>query len=173
MGRLRVFQSIKGSPPRMRGASMLEARHWSGARITPAHAGSICKSHPTPSNLRDHPRACGEHVGSTWVYVPTLGSPPRMRGASGRTPKVSNWNRITPAHAGSIPTQRAIGCRQRDHPRACGEHSCSLPNTPMTLGSPPRMRGAWNVVAGATQDCGITPAHAGSMQRSSACNRSA
>jgi len=41
MGRLRVFQSIKGSPPRMRGAFSAVNKVKPINRITPAHAGSM------------------------------------------------------------------------------------------------------------------------------------
>jgi len=71
--------------------------------------------------------------------------------------------RITPAHAGSIHCHRDTGGNSEDHPRACGEHSCSGPHSVWLSGSPPRMRGAYLSAYLANTDSRITPAHAGSM----------
>jgi len=131
-----------GSPPRMRGALLnAGAKLWM-RRITPAHAGSI-NHEPRHSMLpRDHPRACGEHRCGMDICLPHKGSPPRMRGALPEQRPGVGYIGITPAHAGSINPPRASATRERDHPRACGEH-CSLRRIVLfDLGSPPRMRGA-------------------------------
>ena len=112
-------------------------------RITPAHAGSIMEGSEVWAAEGDHPRACGEHIGDTWTYVPKAGSPPRMRGAFARNARFKMPNGITPAHAGSISLP---------------------PSAPLWMAvSPPRMRGAFPLLKGKTELTGITPAHAGSI----------
>jgi len=55
--------------------------------------------------------------------------------------------RITPAHAGSIALLAGTEKLERDHPRACGEHITVIWDDDWDRGSPPRMRGAFNVNA--------------------------
>ena len=53
-----------GSSPRMRGSQAHKERSYHRPGIIPAHAG-LTPSHDISSPLgRDHPRACGAHVGS-------------------------------------------------------------------------------------------------------------
>ena len=89
-----------GSSPRMRGSHRLIRRSAWAEGIIPAHAGlTFC-----PGNLclerRDHPRACGAHLQSSFVLTSFLGSSPRMRGSL----EVFGFSRndvgIIPAHAG-------------------------------------------------------------------------
>jgi len=98
----------KGSPPRMRGASPLRSkmRRWQG--ITPAHAGSIKATGSHGLEVRDHPRACGEHRTTGAVCPKVTGSPPRMRGALPALEGITLPLRITPAHAGSIKGMKSI-----------------------------------------------------------------
>jgi len=70
---------------------------------------------------------------------------------------------ITPAHAGSIVSFSSPQFYPQDHPRACGEHQMNRLFYQMTLGSPPRMRGALHHYRIARRSVGITPAHAGSI----------
>jgi len=73
-----------GSPPRMRGALASRIGPANTLRITPAHAGSMLASTLFYMVLRDHPRACGEHLVVPERHKSGRGSPPRMRGAFGR-----------------------------------------------------------------------------------------
>ncbi len=163
-GNFRLY-GIKGSPPRMRGASSGIVGNDRANRITPAHAGSINTWSGGQRQHRDHPRACGEH---------SLG----YRKTDARL-------RITPAHAGSIRPRIAGWRSLRDHPRACGEHEHRFVRRCGRRGSPPRMRGAFTNIQGLTVEMGspprmrgalcsrsilrshnrITPAHAGSIVR--------
>ncbi len=51
----------QGSPPRMRGAYVVNGIYLDKSRITPAHAGSIKIEFQKRGAIQDHPRACGEH----------------------------------------------------------------------------------------------------------------
>ena len=92
--------AYEGSPPRMRG----KANYGKGERftqgITPAHAGKSAKSSERRTDVKDHPRACGEKLHPLRAVFLGWGSPPRMRGKAFVMPAVSLHLGITPAHAG-------------------------------------------------------------------------
>ena len=58
-----------------------------------------------------------------------------------------------------------VGTVQEDHPRACGENRCRIQPPPLSLGSPPRMRGKLHPRLTVSEPTGITPAHAGKTSR--------
>ena len=69
-----------GSSPRMRGTPAWFQPRAVLLRFIPAHAGN---TEASPTRQRDgsvHPRACGEHRGSSSVEPTLYGSSPRMRG---------------------------------------------------------------------------------------------
>ena len=91
-------------------------------RIIPAHAGNTGIMQIDSGYFGDHPRACGEHV-STSFFQPSLpGSSPRMRGTPNQPPIPAKKPGIIPAHAGNTEHHATIGWFHGDHPRACGEH---------------------------------------------------
>ena len=90
------------------------------------------------------------------------GSSPRMRGALKDLVCPGLGTRIIPAHAGSTYENTRPRLPDRDHPRACGEHSNNLANNIFQSGSSPRMRGARSPWPRAYTVCRIIPAHAGS-----------
>ena len=49
-------------------------------RITPAYAGKRPGLLLPSSNVKDHPRVCGEKYDTYHPHMHMLGSPPRMRG---------------------------------------------------------------------------------------------
>ena len=49
----------------------------------------------------------------------------------------------------------------RDHPRRCGENSIATNPPPVSLGSPPQVRGKRTVTSALIAITGITPAGAG------------
>ena len=111
-----------GSSPRMRGTPLDYRRERCEQRIIPAHAGNTCKSHPARTGSRDHPRACGEHPGTSSISWAGGGSSPRMRGTLGPPQRVRRRQGIIPAHAGNTRDSTPSARSARDHPRACGEH---------------------------------------------------
>ena len=52
----------------------------------------------------------------------------------------------------------------RDHPRVCGEHPTTRPNTSTSLGSSPRMRGTRSGGSSVSSLIGIIPAYAGNTR---------
>ena len=54
------FSSVAGSPPRVRGAALANAKMDDVVRITPACAGSRGLPKSITPVFRDHPRVCGE-----------------------------------------------------------------------------------------------------------------
>ena len=73
----------QGSSPRMRGTRRRSRRVRGVVGIIPAHAGNTTLIVRLIQCMRDHPRACGEHVSSVVSMVCMEGSSPRMRGTPG------------------------------------------------------------------------------------------
>ena len=68
---------------------------------------------------------------------------------------------IIPAHAGNTFGHVITDSLNRDHPRACGEHTMCLTDIDQELGSSPRMRGTLFWFRLTIIGTGIIPAHAG------------
>ena len=72
------------------------------------------------------------------------------------------WStRITPAYAGKSRPHPWWRRPEWDHPRVCGEKRTAVFGLPLTLGSPPRMRGKGRVPPSNGGGQRITPAYAG------------
>ena len=93
------------------------------------------------------------------------GSPPRMRGKEILHGDRSAPKGITPAYAGKRRGKRQQEEHPWDHPRVCGEKKMWKRPLPVTLGSPPRMRGKVCGRFEAAAPAGITPAYAGKSWR--------
>ena len=59
---LNGFDAARGSSPRMRGTREIRRLRHVQRGIIPAHAGNTNVGIITANILRDHPRACGEHL---------------------------------------------------------------------------------------------------------------
>ena len=151
----------KGSSPRMRGTPALYAMYVIGTGIIPAHAGNTTCPRPENPLSRDHPRACGEHVHGPMDGVRLDGSSPRMRGTLRAVACVCVVGGIIPAHAGNTRPAPTPTTSQRDHPRACGEHTVNCSVSDALPGSSPRMRGTRRHVRAVHRESRIIPAHAG------------
>ena len=150
-----------GSPPRVRGAALVERPPVAFIRITPACAGSSMSPSQSPLDARDHPRVCGEQLCDLNGNFRHGGSPPRVRGAAGDERIILGRRGITPACAGSRHPQKARYTGNRDHPRVCGEKHTSLSVQSTIGGSPPRVRGEGFPAISCPCAVGITPACAG------------
>ena len=84
-----------------------------------------------------------------------------MRGKVEQVECVRQDPGITPAYAGKRTIRKNVPIISKDHPRVCGEKSCSFIIKPINMGSPPRMRGKVSDLAIAGAKAGITPAYAG------------
>ena len=132
--------------------------------IIPAHAGNTVKAGGTFSYYGDHPRACGEHRFFCPCFLAPWGSSPRMRGTPCARGLMAEHTGIIPAHAGNTLESRVEDLENRDHPRACGEHTLGHQRAPLLLGSSPRMRGTRYLRAVNRRIDGIIPAHAGNTR---------
>ena len=149
--------------------------------IIPAHAGNTLRTGHRMPEIRDHPRACGEHHDLLPHVLRVAGSSPRMRGTPrgccknckgvGSSPRmrgthvlklrVDGGDGIIPAHAGNTSISSMCLLNIRDHPRACGEHYTYDSADITGMGSSPRMRGTHAKSRYADIIHRIIPAHAG------------
>ena len=130
-----------GSPPRVRGEGPDRFYQAGPVRITPACAGRSGVLRYNVTDVKDHPRVCGEKRGKQILERGGRGSPPRVRGEVVRNHLEPHGTRITPACAGRSCTRSAPGS------------GCS--------GSPPRVRGEVASSISVATRKGITPACAG------------
>ena len=121
----------QGSSPRMRGAPVVPGRIGDNVWIIPAYAGSTLSLSVSAELTTDHPRVCGEHLGTFHRGDAGGGSSPRMRGAPIRIYVPETYGGIIPAYAGSTIMKALRKQAERDHPRVCGEHHATRPSLPM------------------------------------------
>ena len=69
-----------GSPPPVRGPPAGALCEIAFTRITPACAGTTWRRQRNDFRQKDHPRLCGDHISSSVVNFPIIGSPPPVRG---------------------------------------------------------------------------------------------
>ena len=150
-----------GSSPRMRGSLPFFIDINICLGIIPAHAGLTRMWLERRSTVRDHPRACGAHMGSSDRKVSSPGSSPRMRGSLDRKTNFRKFIGIIPAHAGLTLKGTSGRSRCWDHPRACGAHEHDAIGNHAIAGSSPRMRGSLKQGGTTFTQGGIIPAHAG------------
>jgi len=158
----RLNRKAIGSPPRVRGAAWWWWPWWWWSGITPACAGSRQECGAKHLTGWDHPRVCGEQGCPPGCCPPSLGSPPRVRGAVHSKEILPYTARITPACAGSSYYHATERNRRRDHPRVCGEQYQTPRPLFVAAGSPPRVRGAASAARRDIHGLRITPACAGS-----------
>ena len=90
-----------------------------------------------------------------------------MRGTRTSERIMHGGHGIIPAHAGNTVRRCAQRSQRRDHPRACGEHSCLAFRPAPCPGSSPRMRGTPFHRRENPRYRGIIPAHAGNTHTAS------
>ena len=76
----RIFPSILGSPPHVRGPRICTSPIFRGRGITPACAGTTTAGKEVPGYMGDHPRMCGDHAFNLVCPAIISGSPPHVRG---------------------------------------------------------------------------------------------
>ena len=150
-----------GSPPRVRGTGYTITQARRKPRITPARAGNRSWRMAEKTLQKDHPRACGEQKRPAAAGRRLLGSPPRVRGTARPLAVAAAPIGITPARAGNRAQAAPLFCRQRDHPRACGEQETTAVYEDWQSGSPPRVRGTEHWTGFRLVCARITPARAG------------
>ena len=111
-----------GSSPHMRGTLKLKLPAFGNTRIIPAYAGNTRRNAPRIRQAWDHPRICGEHYMPPFDVGVAQGSSPHMRGTRTYVHKRFPQFGIIPAYAGNTAKYLYTACRDRDHPRICGEH---------------------------------------------------
>ena len=161
--RLCPFPSI--SSPRVRGKVAPVQSVVVAAGIIPACAGKSVQAPVSVSDVRDHPRVCGEKYRPKIKSNQIKGSSPRVRGKAGSCAVLSVVYRIIPACAGKSITVWTTLTTQKDHPRVCGEkHEGDVISKAHELSSP-RVRGKVSLEMRAFDLHRIIPACAGKRAR--------
>ena len=83
--------TVEGSSPRMRGTRTFQNGHSQRVGIIPAYAGNTATYSTEDTNIRDHPRVCGEHAASSRLSTSRTGSSPRMRGTHRLIYRRASW----------------------------------------------------------------------------------
>ena len=117
---------------------------------------------------------CGEHVCTGLPLCRNSGSSPRLRGTLDLCLYRFVLERFIPASAGNTPWTVAPAWLMPVHPRVCGEHVFSPPESRKMFGSSPRLRGTLYGAAHACYDLRFIPASAGNtlLTAFAHCNRS-
>ena len=161
------YSAGQGSSPRMRGTPAQYPTGRVAVGIIPAYAGNTPPLLPPDSILWDHPRVCGEHLGSISKGAAHRGSSPRMRGTQQLSISHGKLAGIIPAYAGNTRLARWPVQAVWDHPRVCGEHDRVDGYGCWVLGSSPRMRGTQLASPDGFEFLRIIPAYAGNTSNSS------
>ena len=134
--------------------------------ITPAYAGTT-NVKPTPDMLpEDHPRLRGNYYSSPKPFASPIGSPPLTRELPSAYPSFTPFFGITPAYAGTTNLHDAVRGRVGDHPRLRGNYAIGGSKTAVNAGSPPLTRELLMPLQGRSRPHRITPAYAGTTNRS-------
>ncbi len=155
-----------GSPPPARGPLVTDPARLTRRGITPACAGTTCRTLRRGIRWPDHPRLRGDHIRYPTKSAACLGSPPPARG-----PLVGLFDallslRITPAYAGTTPPTDPPPPDAPDHPRLRGDHPYTFGVGAIVDGSPPPARNPLPDHALPQTQLRITPACAGTTWRS-------
>ena len=153
---------LTGSPPLARGVRTTINLCSIERRITPACAGSTCRTHEGLEAVEDHPRLRGEYYYHSHTESLLEGSPPLARGVLFIRIRSMQHLRITPACAGSTDFKTLGAKKYWDHPRLRGEYCKRMHRLLRRRGSPPLARGVLQKNAQTFAKKRITPACAGS-----------
>ena len=151
----------RGSSPHVRGTPSSGSARIRSPRIIPACAGNTGRRNSTNAWTKDHPRMCGEHLGSRCSCCSTWGSSPHVRGTPTITSVIQSDDGIIPACAGNTGHGTRQTAVRRDHPRMCGEHYQALSTATGRPGSSPHVRGTRVELFLERLGVGIIPACAG------------
>ena len=152
---------VVGSPPHTRGQAVPRGRAKWLQGITPAHAGTRCRTRRWQPVQEDHPRTRGDKVPLSTDCAISAGSPPHTRGQVTPAQAEAVVARITPAHAGTRESGTSFRKPHPDHPRTRGDKLFPGLHADFFVGSPPHTRGQAAPASRPALGIGITPAHAG------------
>ena len=138
---IRLFHSVSGSSPRVRGKLLLPERRGVRGRLIPACAGKTGGCGGAGGAPGAHPRVCGENFPGSMVMMALLGSSPRVRGKPRVAEGGGGGARLIPACAGKTVRYESKITPPTAHPRVCGENHSVCFLVRASAGSSPRVRG--------------------------------
>ena len=150
-----------GPSPRVRGIPASSRRSPPAPRSIPAGAGNPWLWRAGLRQPRVHPRGCGESAFGSATMARHAGPSPRVRGIRRPSTARRRRRRSIPAGAGNPSGGGSETCRQRVHPRGCGESVDERLRVDRAVGPSPRVRGIPPAGIGGVERPGSIPAGAG------------
>ena len=162
------FSDIKrlGSPPYVRGKYQHGLEPLEQLGLTPVCAGKIQQLPGPCLPIQAHPRMCGENFTLMRPVPWHMGSPPYVRGKSSNSAGCLGQPGLTPVCAGKMFLQYRRSFLQRAHPRMCGENAMNQAIRDSEKGSPPYVRGKYNLIVSNNVLDGLTPVRTGKISLS-------
>ncbi len=136
-----LSRTSPGSSPRPRGTQPPDPVEGAPDRFIPAPAGNTLLGGREGQQAPVHPRARGEHYATTSNAAARCGSSPRPRGTLYQAEPPAVASRFIPAPAGNTARCWWKSPPPAVHPRARGEHTCTVTLGVLAYGSSPRPRG--------------------------------
>ena len=130
-----------GSSPRVRGKPPLGTFPRTSHGLIPACAGKTTACYELNSDMRAHPRVCGENDCLLCTQFRHAGSSPRVRGKRPMSIHKIKTAGLIPACAGKTRESAECASYVRAHPRVCGENGIARVMQITRYGSSPRVRG--------------------------------
>ena len=130
-----------GSSPCIRGTQILIYRPIRSTRFIPVHTGNTMKPTVEQVIITVHPRAYGEHRVLLLLLLHSHGSSPCIRGTRAISEMKTKFNRFIPVHTGNTNGTFNPPPPPPVHPRAYGEHDCTVWLLNSLKGSSPCIRG--------------------------------
>ena len=154
-----------GSPPRLWGKLVANARVLLDQRFTPTLVGKTNRADKPQIDSEVHPHACGENPEPQDSTCQAVGSPPRLWGKRTRHISKTAIYGFTPTLVGKTASFRLNRLIFAVHPHACGENHISSASSITATGSPPRLWGKPGHVLGRYRLQRFTPTLVGKTLR--------
>ena len=157
---------LPGSSPPVRGTPSAKHQAAQSCRFIPACAGNTEAVLIRRQLCPVHPRLCGEHRFLCRHLYRAAGSSPPVRGTHEAKHGRDSGSRFIPACAGNtgMPAYRVRAVPV--HPRLCGEHTATLTDCLIVVGSSPPVRGTLVKPAANAAKSRFIPACAGNTSAS-------
>ena len=152
-----VSLDCAGSPPRVWGLRIADARLGEERRFTPTCVGTTSAPALLVTCPPVHPHVCGDYTDRGDIVSANIGSPPRVWGLLFYGLTHSGCRRFTPTCVGTTYRRGEALASFAVHPHVCGDYHCGAVKVHVDAGSPPRVWGLLCVLTTMRRRSGFTP----------------